>query len=106
MPLHLEDARARLTEATKSISALCVRRPVLTVVFNLLIVLAGLAAYNGVEIRELPDVDSPVITIRASYEGATPETIDTHRKRLTDCGFDSTDLWFQCFNFASMIAFR
>ena len=66
MAKHLEDARARLTEATKGISALCVRRPVLTIVVNLLIVLAGLAAFRGVEIREMPDVDRPVITIRAS----------------------------------------
>ena len=32
MAKHLEDARARLSEATKGISALCVRRPVLTIV--------------------------------------------------------------------------
>jgi HAE1 family hydrophobic/amphiphilic exporter-1 len=84
MAVHLEDARARLTEATKGISALCVRRPVLTIVFNLLIVLAGLAAYNGVEIRELPDIDSPVITIRANYDGAAPETIDTQVTRVLE----------------------
>ncbi|MGH6926324.1 MAG: efflux RND transporter permease subunit, partial [Propylenella sp.] len=84
MAVHLEDARARLTETTKGISALCVRRPVLTVVFNLLIVLAGLAAFNGVEIRELPDIDRPVITIRADYTGATPETVDTQVTRILE----------------------
>ena len=57
------------------------RRPVLAIVANLLIVLAGLAAFRGVEIRELPDVDRPVITIRAAYDGATPETID---RQVTD----------------------
>jgi HAE1 family hydrophobic/amphiphilic exporter-1 len=84
MANHLEDARERLSAATQGISALCVRRPVLTVVLNLLIVLAGLAAYNGVEIREMPDIDSPVITIRATYEGATPETIDTQLTRVLE----------------------
>jgi HAE1 family hydrophobic/amphiphilic exporter-1 len=73
---RFEDAREKLTQATKGISALCVRRPVLTVVFNLLIILAGIAAYQGIEIREMPDIDRPVITVRAAYEGATPETID------------------------------
>jgi HAE1 family hydrophobic/amphiphilic exporter-1 len=81
MALHLDDARARLTEATKGISALCVRRPVLTIVFNLLIIVAGLAAFRGIEIREMPDIDRPVITVRASYDGATPETID---EQVTD----------------------
>ncbi len=33
-----------------------------------------------------------------------PETIDQHRQRLTTAGFQSVDVWFQCFNFASMVA--
>ncbi len=53
-----------------------IRRPVLTVVINLLIIVAGYAALQGIEIRELPDVDRPVVTVRASYEGATPQTMD------------------------------
>ena len=52
------------------------RRPVLAFVLNTLIVVAGLAAFYGVEIRELPDVDRPVITINADFEGAAAETID------------------------------
>jgi HAE1 family hydrophobic/amphiphilic exporter-1 len=58
------------------ITALFVRRPVLAFVLNTLIAVAGLAAFYGVEIRELPDVDRPVITINADYEGAAAETID------------------------------
>ena len=56
--------------------ALSVRRPVLVVVMNLLIVIAGLIAVLGVEIRELPDVDRPVVTVRAFFDGASPETMD------------------------------
>lgn len=53
-----------------------IRRPVLTVVLNLLIIVAGYTALQGIEIRELPNVDRPIVTVRASYEGATPETMD------------------------------
>ncbi|HKJ21259.1 MAG TPA: efflux RND transporter permease subunit, partial [Woeseiaceae bacterium] len=53
-----------------------VRRPVLVLVLNLLIVLAGLAALTAAEIRELPDVDRPVVSVRASFPGASPETMD------------------------------
>jgi HAE1 family hydrophobic/amphiphilic exporter-1 len=84
MARNFEDARVRLSEATKGLSALCVRRPVLTIVFNLLIVVAGLAALQDIEIREMPDVDRPVITIRANYDGATPETIDTQVTRVLE----------------------
>ncbi|MEQ9043293.1 MAG: efflux RND transporter permease subunit, partial [Sneathiellaceae bacterium] len=56
--------------------ALAVRRPILTIVANLLIVIGGLAALAGVEVRELPDVDRPIVTVRAVWDGAAPETMD------------------------------
>ncbi len=44
---------------------------------------------------------------RAALENVlVPETLDAHRKRLQDAGFHSFDAWFQCFNFASMVAFK
>jgi HAE1 family hydrophobic/amphiphilic exporter-1 len=59
------------------IAALCVRRPVLTIVINLLVLIAGIAALSGVEIRELPNVDRPIVTVRTDWDGATPASIDT-----------------------------
>ncbi len=63
-------------DAATSRGSLFVRRPVLAVVLNLLIVVAGLAAFSGLEVRELPNIDRPVVTIRTTYTGATPETVD------------------------------
>ncbi|MGK0371711.1 MAG: multidrug efflux pump subunit AcrB, partial [Glaciecola sp.] len=57
--------------------SLSIRRPVLILVLNLLIVIAGIAALYGLEVRELPDVDRPIITVSASYPGAAPETVDS-----------------------------
>ncbi|WP_245415294.1 efflux RND transporter permease subunit [Hoeflea marina] len=59
-----------------SSSALYVRRPVLALVLSLLIMVAGIAGILGGEVRELPDVDRPVISITTTYTGAAPETID------------------------------
>ncbi len=67
---------ASATEDSGGITALFVRRPVLAMVLSLLIIVAGLAAIAGVEIRELPAVDSPVITVTTTYSGAAPETVD------------------------------
>ncbi|WP_300393963.1 efflux RND transporter permease subunit [Henriciella sp.] len=55
---------------------LSVSRPLLAAVLNLLIVIAGFAAMLGVEVRELPDVDRPMVGVRATLPGAAPETID------------------------------
>ena len=55
---------------------LAVKRPLLVTVLNLLIVIAGLAAFLGLDVRELPDVDRPIVSVRASLPGGAPETID------------------------------
>ena len=46
----------------KDLPALSVRRPYLAAVINLLIIIAGISAIFGVEVRELPDVDRPIVT--------------------------------------------
>ncbi|KCZ52060.1 efflux RND transporter permease subunit [Hyphomonas pacifica] len=58
------------------IAELAVRRPLFVTVLNLLIIIAGLAALFGTEVRELPDVDQPIVMVRASLPGGAPETID------------------------------
>ncbi len=56
--------------------ALFVRRPVLAFVMSALIVIAGIASLLGAEVRELPDVDRPVLTVSTNFDGASPETVD------------------------------
>lgn len=58
------------------LAALFVRRPVLAFVINAIIIVAGLAALLGVQVRELPNVSRPVITVSTSYPGASAETVD------------------------------
>ncbi|MEL6196255.1 MAG: efflux RND transporter permease subunit, partial [Pseudomonadota bacterium] len=61
---------------TLGIAGLSVRRPYLAAVLNLLIVIAGLAAWFGVEVRELPSVEATTVLVRGTYPGASPETVD------------------------------
>ena len=57
-------------------TALFVRRPILAFVLNALIVIAGMAGLLGADVRELPDVDRPVVSVSTNYTGAAPETVD------------------------------
>jgi len=51
--------------------------------------------------------DLEVSQKRSALENVlVPETIPTHRKRLAQAGFASVDVWFQCFNFMSMLAVK
>ncbi|MFN3207936.1 MAG: efflux RND transporter permease subunit [Roseovarius sp.] len=60
-----------------TLSDIAVRRPVLAAVASLLILVFGLAAVQGIPVRELPDVDNAVVTVTTEYRGAAPEVIDT-----------------------------
>lgn len=55
---------------------LFVGRPILGIVLNILVVVAGLAALTAVDVREMPDVDQPVVSVRTTYDGAVPSTVD------------------------------
>ena len=57
-------------------TALFIRRPILAFVLNALIVIAGLAGLMGADVRELPDVDRPVVSVSTSFPGAAPEAVD------------------------------
>lgn len=51
--------------------------------------------------------DLEIAQKRAAIEDyLIPETLDAHRQRLRAAGFGSVDVWFQCFNFASLIAIK
>lgn len=63
---------------------LSVRRPWLALVMNLLIVIAGIGAFLGTEVRELPDIDRPIVSIRANYPGASPTTVDAEVTSLVE----------------------
>ena len=65
-----------MSRATEGLTALGLKRPVLIVVLNLLIMLAGIVSMFGMEVRELPDIDRPVVLVRAVYQGASPTTMD------------------------------
>lgn len=70
------DAREAARADAASATALFIRRPILALVLNAMIIIAGLAAAFGVEVRELPEVDRPVITVTTYFTSAAPETVD------------------------------
>ena len=58
------------------ISTICIERPVLATVLSLVIVLVGALGMLRTTNRELPDVDSPVVSVTTVYTGASPEVIE------------------------------
>lgn len=70
------DIEPGIKKAKTGMADFFVARPIFGLVINLLILIAGLAALSSVDVREMPDVDQPVLSIRTNYDGATPATVD------------------------------
>ncbi len=60
-----------------NLSEMFIRRPVLTVLLNAAIVVAGVIAYTRIPIAALPSYNTPVINVFAGLPGASPETMAT-----------------------------
>lgn len=55
----------------------CVRRPVFALVLVLAMFVAGVAAYQGLRVDRLPQMDLPTLTLFTSYPGASAQEIET-----------------------------
>lgn len=58
-------------------SELAIRRPVLAIVLNLVIIIFGFIGYKFLGIREFPAIDPPNITVRTSYTGANADIVES-----------------------------
>ncbi len=58
-----------------SLSSTSINRPVLAIVMSLIIVIFGVIGFRYLSIREYPSVDPPIITVQASYTGASADVM-------------------------------
>ncbi|MDZ4362805.1 efflux RND transporter permease subunit [Brevundimonas sp.] len=63
------------------LSDLSVRRPVFAAVAAIVLCVVGLAAFFATPVRELPDVDPPIVSVSTTYAGASAEVIES---RITE----------------------
>ncbi|HQS05056.1 MAG TPA: efflux RND transporter permease subunit, partial [Daejeonella sp.] len=60
-----------------SLSTTSIKRPVLAIVMNLLLVLFGVIGFNFLGVREFPSIDPPIVSVRTSYPGANSDIIES-----------------------------
>lgn len=74
-----------------SLSTISVKRPVLTIVLNLLLILFGIIGYTFLGIREFPSIDPAIISVRTSYTGANPDIIESQITEPLEKAINSID---------------
>jgi len=67
-----------------SLFELFVRRPVLSTVLSLLVVLIGIVSYTRLTIREYPNIDEPTVSVRTTYTGASAEIVETQVTQILE----------------------
>ena len=60
-----------------TLPAFALKRPVMALVLNLVIVLFGIIGYSFLGVREYPAVDPPVVTVRTNYTGANTDIVES-----------------------------
>ena len=67
-----------------SLFELFVRRPVLSTVLSLLVMLIGIVSYGRLTVREYPNIDEPIVSVRTDYRGASAEIIETQVTQILE----------------------
>jgi multidrug efflux pump len=63
------------------LSDISIRRPVLATVMSLALILLGLMSYQRLPVREYPNIDEPVVSVRTTYLGANAAVIESQVTR-------------------------
>lgn len=63
---------------------LFVRRPVFSTVLSLIVVLLGMMSYSRLTVREYPNIDEPIVTVRTSYPGASAEIMESQITQILE----------------------
>lgn len=74
-----------------SLSTLSIKRPVFTIVINLLIVLFGILGFSYLGVREFPSIDPAVINVRTNYTGANADIIESQITEPLEKAINSID---------------
>lgn len=67
-----------------SVFELFIRRPVLSTVLSILVVLIGVVSYTRLVVREYPNIDEPIVTVRTTYPGASPEIMESQITQILE----------------------
>ncbi|MCH1920184.1 multidrug efflux RND transporter permease subunit [Shewanella sp. A3A] len=59
------------------LSDVSVKRPIVAIVLSLLLCVFGIVSFSKLSVREMPDVENPVVSIRTSYSGASAAIMES-----------------------------
>ncbi|HZJ19142.1 MAG TPA: efflux RND transporter permease subunit [Pricia sp.] len=74
-----------------NLSTLSIKRPVLTIVMNITIILFGIIGYSYLGVREFPSIDPAQVSVRTNYSGANADIIESQITEPLEKSINSID---------------
>ena len=74
-----------------NLSAVFIKRPVLTIVVNITIILFGYIGFSFLGVREYPSIDPAIVSVRTNYAGANPDIIESQITEPLEKAINSID---------------
>ncbi|MEJ8756154.1 efflux RND transporter permease subunit [Pontibacter sp. H259] len=74
-----------------SLSTTSIKRPVFTIVINLMLILFGFIGYSFLGVREYPSIDPAIVSVSTSYSGANADIIESQITEPLEKAINSID---------------
>ncbi|MDG3583510.1 MULTISPECIES: efflux RND transporter permease subunit [Galbibacter] len=74
-----------------NLSTISIKRPVLTIVMNISIILFGIIGYTFLGVREFPSIDPAQVSVRTNYAGANADIIESQITEPLEKSINSID---------------
>ena len=73
------------------LSDIAIRRPVFAVVVSLLLVVLGVMSFLRLTLRELPNIDPPIVSVSVDYPGASAAVVETRVTQILEDGLSGIE---------------
>jgi len=67
-----------------SLFEICIRRPVLSTVLSLLVLVLGAISYTRLDVREYPRIDEPIVSVNTTYLGASADVVESQITKVLE----------------------
>src|SRR3989339_304812 len=73
------------------LTEICIKQPVLSIVFSLVLVVLGVVGFSRLELRFFPKFETPLIIVHIAYEGASANLMESQVTRLVENALSGLD---------------
>lgn len=80
-----------MADTPRSFFEICIHRPIMTSMMSLALIIFGIIGLSKLPVRELPDVDPPIVSVTTIYPGASAEVVESEVTEILEDAIASSE---------------